>query len=180
MPGRIPGFTLPLAFSTKAQAEKVLENPKWPEAWPFNDKVDFAVMDPSDDQFFYEQPRLVYHIDDQAVSALTAKYSEYLKDGDDVLDLCSSWVSHYSKDFKGGRVVGVGMNKYELSQNPQLSEYVVQNLNKNSRLPFDDESFDKVTCVVSIDYLTNPLAVCKEIGRVLRPGGEAIISISNR
>lgn len=34
--------------------------------------------------------------------------------------------------------------------------------------------------MVSIDYLTKPLEVVKEIGRVLRPGGEAIISISNR
>jgi len=38
----------------------------------------------------------------------------------------------------------------------------------------------QVTCVVSIDYLTNPKAIAEEIGRVLRPGGEAIISISNR
>lgn len=177
---RVPGFRFPVAFSTKGMAEKVLANPKWPASWPYDDKVDFAVMDPSEDEIFYSQPRLVYHIDDSAVSALTEQYATLLKDGDDVLDICSSWVSHYPKNFKGGKVVGLGMNEYELSQNPQLSDFVVQNLNKDPKFPFYDASFDKVTCVVSIDYLTQPLEVVKEIGRVLRPGGEAIISISNR
>lgn len=40
-----------------------------------------------------DSPRLCYHIDDFAVDALTRYYSEALKDGDDVLDICSSWVS---------------------------------------------------------------------------------------
>jgi ubiquinone/menaquinone biosynthesis C-methylase UbiE len=39
------------------------------------------------------------------------------------------------------------------------------------RFPFADSSFDVVTCVVSVDYLTKPLEVFKEISRVLRPGG---------
>lgn len=37
-----------------------------------------------------------------------------------------------------------------------------------------------VTCVVSIDYMTNPRAVMEEVCRVLKPGGRAIMSISNR
>jgi SAM-dependent methyltransferase len=96
------------------------------------------------------------------------------------LDICSSWVSHFPPDWKGGNVVGLGMNDYELSQNKQLSSYVVKDLNEDPKLPFDDESFDKVCCVVSIDYLNKPLEIMKEIGRVLRPGGECILSMSNR
>jgi len=137
-------------------------------------------MDESDDSLFYQDARLVYHIDDPAVEALTNYYSKNMKEGDDVLDICSSWVSHYPKEWKGGKVVGLGMNEYELSQNPQLTDYVVRDLNKNPTLPFDDASFDKVTCVVSVDYLNKPLQVMKEVGRVLRPGGECIISMSNR
>jgi SAM-dependent methyltransferase len=159
--------------------EKVLEKPQWPAEWPYTEQ-DFTRMDESDDAIFYEPSRLVYHIDDPCVAALTKYYKQHIRDGDDVLDICSSWVSHYPKDWKGGRVVGLGMNEYELSQNPQLTEYVVQDLNKDPTLPFANESFDKVTCVVSIDYLTKPLQVVKEMGRVLRPGGEAIISMSNR
>ena len=93
-------------------AEKVLMAPKWPPEWPYSD-IDFARMDESDDKIFYGQPRLVYHIDDPAVEALTQYYSENFKDGEDILDICSSWVSHFPKDFKGGNVVGLGMNEYE-------------------------------------------------------------------
>jgi ubiquinone/menaquinone biosynthesis C-methylase UbiE len=77
-------------------------------------------------------------------------------------------------------VVGLGMNEYELSQNPQLTDFVVKDLNNDPTFPFEDASFDKVTCVVSIDYLNKPLEVVKEIGRVLKPGGECILSMSNR
>lgn len=160
-------------------AEKVLMNPKWPPEWPYSD-IDFARMDESNDAVFYDQPRLVYHIDDPAVSALTKFYAENFKDGEDVLDICSSWVSHYPMDWKGGIVIGMGMNDYELSQNKQLSSYVVKDLNSEPVFPFDDASFDKVTCCVSVDYLNKPLEVFKEIGRVLRPGGECILSMSNR
>jgi hypothetical protein len=75
---------------------------------------------------------------------LTKYYSEELKEGEDVLDICSSWVSHYPKDFKGGKVVGLGMNDYELSKNLQLSSYVVKDLNNDPTFPFEDASFDKV------------------------------------
>ena len=98
----------------------------------------------------------------------------------DVLDICSSWVSHYPQDWKGGNVVGLGMNEFELSKNPQLTSYDVKDLNVDPVFPYEDASFDKVTCVVSVDYLTRPKEVFKEIGRVLRPGGVAMLSISNR
>lgn len=137
-------------------------------------------QDESDDSIFYDQARLVYHIDDACVSALTQYYSESLNDGDDVLDICSSWVSHYPKDFKGGNVIGLGMNEYELSENKQLTSFDVKDLNKDPTFPYEDNTFDKVTCVVSVDYLNQPKEIFNEIGRVLRPGGEAIISMSNR
>lgn len=181
--GRVPGFRMPLfsanPFDMSTMVEKVLEKAQWPESWPYSDE-DFRRMDESDDGLFYDSPRLVYHIDDSAVAALTNYYAQHFQDGEDVLDICSSWVSHYPKTWKGGRVVGLGMNEYELSQNSQLTDFVVKDLNKDPILPFDDASFDKVTCVVSVDYLCKPLQVFQEIGRVLRPGGECILSMSNR
>lgn len=159
--------------------ERVLENPKWPPEDPLSAK-DFERQDESDDAVFYAQARLVYHIDDFAVAALTKYYSENLEDGTDVLDICSSWVSHYPKEWRGGNVVGLGMNEYELRQNPQLSSYNVKDLNKEPTFPYDDESFDVVTCVVSVDYLNKPKQVFKEIGRVLRTGGICMLSLSNR
>jgi ubiquinone/menaquinone biosynthesis C-methylase UbiE len=37
-----------------------------------------------------------------------------------------------------------------------------------------------VTNAVSVDYLTRPLEVMKEVQRVLKPGGLALMSFSNR
>jgi ubiquinone/menaquinone biosynthesis C-methylase UbiE len=72
------------------------------------------------------------------------------------------------------------MNEYELSQNPQLTSFVVKDLNSDPTLPFDDDAFDKITCVVSVDYLNKPKQIFQEIGRVLRPGGECMLAMSNR
>jgi hypothetical protein len=170
------------AATAKELAESVLKNPKYPPTWPYTPQ-DFDRQDESPDDIFYSQPRLVYHIDDYAVEALTKYYTNNFQNGADVLDICSSWVSHYpttESNWKPGNVLGLGMNEYELSQNKQLSNYVLRDLNENPTFPFDDESFDIVTCVVSVDYLNKPKEIFNEIGRVLRPGGKCYISMSNR
>ncbi|RDH50998.1 SAM-dependent methyltransferase, partial [Mastigocladus laminosus WC112] len=48
------------------------------------------------------------------------------------------------------------------------------------RLPLPDQEFDAVLNCVSVQYLQYPEAVFSEIYRVLKPGGIAIISFSNR
>ena len=72
------------ASKMKDLAEVVLKSPQYPPEWPFSPS-DFERQDESDDSIFYDQPRLVYHIDDPCVDALTKYYSKTLKDGDDVL-----------------------------------------------------------------------------------------------
>merc|ERR1712160_67150 len=52
--------------------------------------------------------------------------------------------------------------------------------NADPTLPFEDNSFDIVTNAVSIDYLSQPLEICKEVARVLKPGGCAMFALSNR
>ena len=159
---------------------------------------DMNRIDNTDDEAFYSEPRFVTHIDDYAIQSLTEYYREELtkisrrkmdgsagsEDGKvDVLDLCSSWISHLpdADDVPLGRVVGIGMNEKELEANKALTEYYVQNLNLDPSLDqFDDETFDVVCNVVSVDYLTRPQDVFKETYRVLRPGGYALISFSNR
>jgi len=68
-------------------------------------------------------PRFVYHIDEGAVAALTQYYRRTIKPGSDILDICSSWVSHYPLEFKStmGRISGTGMNAFELRANSQLT-----------------------------------------------------------
>jgi len=154
----------------------------FPSVWPYTSPDAFRRIDEAPDTSFYSRPKLVYHIDEAASCALTRYYGSAIADGSDVLDICSSWVSHYPSSFPSRMksVVGTGISAAELSCNPQLSRFVASDLNAKPKLPFPDKSFDAVTCVVSFDYLTDPLAVMREVGRVLRPGGKLILSQSNR
>jgi ubiquinone/menaquinone biosynthesis C-methylase UbiE len=47
-------------------------------------------------------------------------------------------------------------------------------------LPFPDDAFDHATCCVSVDYLTRPVEVFREVARVVRPGGVFACTFSNR
>lgn len=92
----------------------------------------------------------------------------------------SSWISHLPEEVSYYRIVGLGMNEVELKKNTRLDEYVIQNLNRDPKLPFADAEFDGVGMCISIDYLTRPVEVVREVGRVLKAGSPAIISFSNR
>ncbi len=140
----------------------------------------FERQDMSDDSFFYRTPRKVVHIDQNAIGALTNVYRGLLPVGGICLDLMSSWRSHYPADLKLARVVGLGMNEDELADNNQLDKYVVHNLNQNPNLPYESNLLDAVTCAVSVQYLTNPIAVFQEVNRVLKPNGVFVVSFSNR
>jgi SAM-dependent methyltransferase len=137
----------------------------------------FDRADESDDARFYALDRFVTHIDDDAIAAVGALYEELRLDGD-VLDLCSSWISHFRQPPR--RLVTMGMNAAELAANPAASEWLVQDLNRDPVLPFPDATFDAVTCCVSVDYLTRPVEVFAEAARVLRPGGVMVVTFSNR
>lgn len=137
----------------------------------------FDRTDESADTRFYGPPRFVTHIDDAAIAAVGQLYADLGLDGR-VLDVASSWVSHFTATPRA--LVGLGLNERELQANPQMAEWVVQDLNVDPVLPFDDASFDHATCCVSVDYLTRPLDVFAELARVLRPGGLFVVTFSNR
>jgi SAM-dependent methyltransferase len=137
----------------------------------------FDRADPATDAEFYSWPRLVTHLDDHAIAAVGALYDELGICGD-VLDLMSSWVSHFRTPPE--RLTVLGMNADELDANPSAAVTVVHDLNAEPRLPFPDESFDAVVCCVSVDYLIRPIEVFAEAARVLRPGGPFVCTFSNR
>ena len=140
----------------------------------------FRRADETPDEDFYRTPRLVTHIDDAAIGAVTQLYREYFPSDGAVLDLMSSWISHLPPEVAYSHVTGVGMNRAELDANPRLSERIVQNLNTTPRLPFSDNLFDGAGLCVSIDYLTDPIAVVRETGRVLKPDAPFVVTFSNR
>ncbi len=139
--------------------------------------VFFDRTDESPDSAFYGPDRFVTHIDEDAIAAVGELYDELELTGD-VLDICSSWISHFRAAPR--RLVAMGMNERELRANEMATSWVIRDLNVDPTLPFDDASFDAVTCCVSVDYLTRPLEVFAEVARVLRPGGPFAVTFSNR
>ena len=178
------GILLPESGEIEAALPATWDEDENPFASIGKDK--FARLDSAPDSVFYADPRFVEHVDENAVKTMTSYISDrFLERGDSVLDLCSSWTSHITPQAKDRlelkRIAGLGMNEKELSSNPILTDWAVLDLNKQSaKLPYDDSSFDKVICQLSIDYLISPLEVMREVGRVLKPGGRVAILFSNR
>lgn len=138
----------------------------------------FSRYDETPDEAFYGFARLVTHIDDGAIAAVGALYRELDLAAGEVLDICSSWISHFPD--RPRRLTVTGMNAEELAANEAAHERVVRDLNVDPTLPFATASFDAVTCCVSVDYLVRPLEVFDEVARVLRPGGRFVTTFSNR
>ena len=137
-------------------------------------------LDNADDAQFYDYPRFVNHVDDRFIEQLTNLYRQRLQPNTRIFDLMSSWVSHLPKEIEFAHVEGHGLNAEELAKNPRLDHHFVQNLNQQQLLPFEDQSFDAVLNTVSVQYLQHPEAIFAEIHRILKVGGIAIISFSNR
>jgi SAM-dependent methyltransferase len=144
------------------------------------EKSAFDRYDEEPDELFYRMPRFVEHIDEVAIADVVRIHRERLPAGGAILDLMSSWVSHLPDDVAYARVAGLGMNAAELARNPRLTDYVVHDLNAQPVMPFADTSFDAATICVSIQYLTSPFTVLRDLARVVRPGGPAIVTFSNR
>jgi SAM-dependent methyltransferase len=140
----------------------------------------FARADTTADERFYAVPRFVTHIDAGAVGAVTQLYREWFPPGGTLLDLMSSWVSHLPPEVHYRQVIGLGLNQAELDANPRLDGRIVQNLNRTPQLPFDDAVFDGAALCVSVQYVTQPVAVFTEVGRVLRAGAPLVVTFSNR
>ncbi len=137
-------------------------------------------LDETDDTLFYDYPRLVTHVDNGFIGQLTELYRERLQPNSRIFDMMSSWVSHLPADLEFAHVEGHGMNEQELAKNSRLDHYFVQNLNQEPKLPLPDNDFDAVLNTVSVQYLQQPEVVFTEMCRILKPGGVAIVSFSNR
>ena len=140
----------------------------------------FQRMDEEDDRVFYQQPRKVVHIDDGAIAAVGRLFRDMVPADSVVLDLMSSWRSHWPEAHPKTRMVGLGLNREEMEDNPDLDEVVVHDLNRDVDLPFEDDTFDAVLITVSAQYLVHPVETFQEVNRILKPSGLFIVSFSNR
>jgi SAM-dependent methyltransferase len=140
----------------------------------------FLRIDDSDDELFYSTPRFVVHIDNGAIAKVSEIYGQLLPQGCAILDLMSSWRSHLPPELYASRVVGLGLNRPEMEDNPALNEIVMHNLNRQPRLPFNDAEFDAVVVTVSVQYMIRPIEVFADVGRILKPGAPFVVTYSNR
>jgi len=140
----------------------------------------FEKQDGGDDLAFYAPARLVAHLDEQAIAALTDRYRSLLPDNGRILDLMSSWVSHLPDERRYAEVVGHGMNAEELAANPRLDRWFVQALNRATALPLASAAFGGALCCVGVQYLQRPYDVFAEVRRVLSHGAPFVVSFSNR
>lgn len=143
----------------------------------------FDRTDASADTRFYGPARLVTHIDDGAIAAVSEMYLELGLCGPSsgpVLDLMSSWISHFPT--KPSSLTVLGMNEAELAANAMADARVVLDLNDDPppMLPFAEAAFYAAVCCVSVDYLVRPIELFDEVARVVRPGGVFVCTFSNR
>ncbi len=141
----------------------------------------FSRLDEADDLEFYSRDRFVSHLDSLALSTVEKLIGTLIvEESPAILDLMVGWDSHIPGDVRASEVVGLGLNENELRNNKALSESVIHDLNKDPQLPFPDNRFEVIINTVSVDYMTKPVEVFKEVGRVLKPGGLFLVIFSNR
>jgi hypothetical protein len=197
------------SFSKSSGSEKAWNGSAVPfqseyQTWPYS-PADFKRMDESPDTSFYSDSRFCTHIDDAAIASLRRYYDTVLPRSGRILDLCSSWISHYPQAVENAaiqgelEVVGLGMNNAELKKNQVLHKRILQDLNEDPNIPLtvcdehavsglqsadsvDSESglLDCTTCVVSLDYLTRPREVLESVRKLTKSGGSCLIIVSSR
>jgi len=92
-----------------------------------------------------------------------------------VLAAASRFSEAYGIDISGVRI-GRAQARVQESDSSRIRLQVVD---VSEGLPFDDGYFDAVSCVATLEHVFSPVAVAREMWRVLRPGGEIVIAASN-
>ena len=132
--------------------------------------------------YFYDRPDMAYNLVLAATAEeeISRRYARLIQPGSQVLDLMGSWNSHLPDSLAVGGLTVLGLNDEELRRNQRATETLVHDLNTDPHLPFGEARFDAVICTASVEYLIDPLAVMREIRRLLKPGGVLAFAFSNR
>jgi SAM-dependent methyltransferase len=135
----------------------------------------------------------------EVYEAMAEAYAEHAADSADnahydrpsVLDLCGDVAGVRVLDAccgpgflaaslveRGARVVGFDASgaMVEMARRRLGGRAEIRRATLGEPLPFDDGSFDLVVCALAIHYVEDRVAALREIHRVVRPGGAAVIS----
>ena len=80
-----------------------------------------------------------------------------------------------------GRTVGIDLTQSPgnlFNEIPGAFTFMEHDLNEDP-LPFEDNSFDLISCNHVLEHIFNTESVVRELCRVLKPGGLAVISVPN-
>ncbi|WP_323991364.1 class I SAM-dependent methyltransferase [Nguyenibacter sp. L1] len=140
----------------------------------------FTVASAAPDAEFFAHRAPGPLLDPGARAAVTALYHTLIAEGADILDLMAGPHSHLPPDLPRGTVIGIGLDRAVMQDNVDLTHRIVQDLNEDPTLPLPDETMDVACLCDVVPYLRHPLVTLAEILRVLRPGGVAILTFSDR
>ncbi|WP_416200328.1 class I SAM-dependent methyltransferase [Terricaulis sp.] len=101
---------------------------------------------------------------------------------------CGSGVYSRILAAAGCQVLGIDGSPAMIEEASKLSAQSLNELNAvnylqvtlNEGLPFPDNLFDGCICFSVLEYLPNPSLTIRELARVVRPGGQILLSIPNR
>jgi len=99
--------------------------------------------------------------------------------GDRVLEVgCGA--GHLLERLPAGRAVGLDLAESLLARAARrLGRRAALAQGDAGALPFATGAFDRVYCSEVLEHIVDPAAAVREIGRVLRPGGVAVLSVPN-
>jgi SAM-dependent methyltransferase len=103
--------------------------------------------------------------------------SQFSFDGATVLELFSCYESILPPAKTLGPVVGVGWFNDEMKCNPDLDDFIEQDISVDPFLALADNYFDFVIIPSMFQLFQRPLDMFREINRVLKPGGVAIVGV---
>ena len=95
-----------------------------------------------------------------------------------LLDVGCGWEAKLLKAVEPHVAQGVGID----FKAPRIDTPRIKTLTATltDRLPFPDRSFDVVTLLAVLEHLSSPRAMVEEIARVLKPGGQVVLTVPSK
>ena len=98
-----------------------------------------------------------------------------------LLDVCcgkGNFLS-YLEDNSNFELFGIDISKIAIKEARRYLKKAKVFVGNIQNLPFEDNYFDYISCLGSLEHLSQPLEGAKEISRLLKPQGKALILVPN-